>query len=152
MYPATMLVCASDIEGSSSSSSAGGPLAASHARSFQPLRRWTTVTTSRGGLGATVEALDGGAGRPGKPGGTGAAGLAWTAPGVDSARTARRTLVCAGRTAGVAAGPRGSGAAGAGAVEAAGAAGAVCRAEAAVGRHRQTSRREPPKRRPRVAP
>src|SRR5438105_4199100 len=44
-----MFVCASPVEGRLSNCIAGGPLVASHVRSFQPLRRWTTVTTCRGG-------------------------------------------------------------------------------------------------------
>src|SRR5215211_6048203 len=72
-----MFVCESESEGSSSSTSAGGPLAASHARSFQPLRRCTTVTTSRGGTTAGSGALRGGARRGGVVGPTGAcAGVA----------------------------------------------------------------------------
>src|SRR5688500_20214479 len=43
-----MFVCTSVAEGKRSSSNIGGPVSASHVSSFQPLRRWTTVTNCLG--------------------------------------------------------------------------------------------------------
>src|SRR5215204_355118 len=149
MYPATMLVCASVIDGSASSSSAGGPLVASHARSFQPDSRWTTVTTSRGGTeaagarGVTPCADAGGGATAGADG----AGVICGTRGDTLTRGARGELDCAGRAAGVTAGAVAVGACGA-----ACAVDAVCRPVAVAGRNMQASRRGPPRMRPRDAP
>src|ERR1044072_1206268 len=72
-----------------SSSSAGGPFVAIYARSFQPLRRCTTVTTSRGGTTAAagVGALRGDTGRAADAGGAGAGGA-------DAGTGARGVIAC----------------------------------------------------------